>query len=99
MVSGMLEHLWIKRTLGIGTEEPIILVHFNQSVMLSTLSISSTTPPQAGVANVDDFSEIIYERQSDRNWASGFWAAALRRRFFDGIDGIYKIDCVDGGQD
>ena len=50
-------------------------------------------------ANVDDFSEIIYERQSDRNWASGFWAAALRRRFFDGIDGIYKIDCVDGGQD
>ena len=35
MVSGMLEHLWIKRTLEIGTEEPIILVHFNQSVMLS----------------------------------------------------------------
>jgi hypothetical protein len=28
------------------------------------------------VANVDDFSEIIYERQSDRNVASGFWLAA-----------------------
>ncbi len=29
------------------------------------------------VANVDDFSEIIYERQSDRNWASGFLGSRL----------------------
>ena len=31
------------------------------------------------VANVDDFSEIIYERQSDGNSVSGFCVAALRR--------------------
>ena len=35
------------------------------------------TADRIGVgANVDDFSEIIYERRSDRNVASGFWLAA-----------------------
>ena len=32
------------------------------------------------VANVDDFSEIIYERQSDRNWASDFLLCRLAHK-------------------
>lgn len=28
-----------------------------------------------------------------------FCIAALRRRFFDGIDGIDKVDWIDSGQD
>jgi hypothetical protein len=32
------------------------------------------------VANVDDFSEIIYERQGDRNWASGFLLSRLAHK-------------------
>lgn len=71
-----------RKTYENGTEDSTILVHFNQSVTLSTLSISSTTPPSAEVANVDDFSEIIYERQSDRNWASGFLYSRLAAAVF-----------------
>ena len=34
------------------------------------------------VANVDDFSEIIYERQSDGNLASGFLGSRLAAAVF-----------------
>ena len=40
----------------------------NKVNTVQTLSL----PPQADESNVDDFSEIIYERKSDRNSMSGF---------------------------
>ena len=72
-----------------------------------TLVQTHSRPPQADESNVDDFSEIIYERQSARNSMSGFLPppdggvyltglTALTRLTVLTADRIDHVDIVDG---